>query len=267
MLSDVTRSSGNEPTTRRRRLTVAALAILVVTAACGGGGDKDGAASSKTDEGGKASSASAEKQVQKEAPADGTGNIQGSVHYNDAVVAGIKVMLCEKFSRFIGGCSGAQYEATTADDGVYVVADVKPGEYEGLLVSVFDTDQVQFVTSGLVSAKTYSVKAGKTLFVDRTHLFKSDLNVTSPASGGQVAAEGLSIAWDAYADAAHYELSIQSEEPTEPSPVTGQRVSGTSFIPPKALNAGSYRVLVSAFNAKGRKLAENPSGYVFTVTG
>ncbi len=240
------------------------VALAVIASGCAGkatvkseqGVPIDGGATSKTT-----------TQKQKEAPAEGTGNVQGTVFYNDAPVAGINVTLCQSFSRFVGGCSGDQFEATTADDGVFVVADVTPGEYEGLLVSVFDTGEVQFATSGIVNAKTYSVKAGKTLFVDPTHLYRTDLAVTGPPAGSQVSAEGLAITWDAYPDAAYYELSLQSEDVGTPSPVTGQRVDATTFSPPKRLVSGSYRIMVSAFNAKGRQLAENASGYVITVTG
>lgn len=255
---------GDEGVPRRRWVRRLGLLVVVATAlsACGGGDDPPapGAPAGAT-------TTAAAPQVEKAKPAPGTGNVQGKVLYDDKPVANIEVKLCETFARFGGGCSGAEHTARSGPDGEYVIADVPPREYQALLARVFDTDSFVFAQSGFVSAKAYTVQADRTLFVEPTHLFKSDLKLVNPASGSRVPPSGVEVRWEAYPGAAHYELSVNAEAAGTPSPVTGQRVDGTSFALPATLPAGTYRVSLEAFNAKDRKLAETPSGYTFTVTG
>lgn len=238
------------------------LGVGVVLASCGGDGGTTGSTSAPA-----ATTTTAAPQVEKVKPAAGTGNVQGKVLYDDQPAAGIEVKVCETFSRFLSGCSGAEHKAQTGPDGEYVIVNVPPKEYQALLVRVFDTDLFQFAQSGVVAAKTYTVEADKTLFVDTTHLFKSDLQVREPASGSSIGGAGVSVRWDAYASAAYYKLSLQPDGGTAPSPVSGQRVEATSFTVPSSLPVGKYRVRIEAYNAKDRKLAEGPDDYTFTVTG
>lgn len=250
---------------RRRRRWIGPLGLVLIAAgalpACGGDGG-DGGSSAPA-----AATTTTAAQVEKAKPAPGTGNVQGRVLYDDQPVANIEVKLCETFARFGSGCSGVQHTARTGSDGEYVIADVPPKEYQALLARVFDTDSFVFAQSGFVSAKTYAVQADRTMFVEPIHLFKSDLKLVNPASGSRVPPSGVEVRWEAYPGAAHYELSLSAQAAGAPSPVTGQRVDGTSFVVPTSLPAGTYRVSLEAFNAKDRKLAEAPSGYTFTVTG
>jgi hypothetical protein len=107
----------------------------------------------------------------------------------------------------------------------------------------------------------------KTLFADTTHLFRSDLHVTAPASGSQVPPAALEIRWDAYPSATHYKVSLVADTVTVTSPVAGVRVDGTSYLVPAPLAAGKWRLKIDAFNAKDRKLTEAPEDHSFTVVG
>src|SRR4026208_2379292 len=71
--------------------------------------------------------------VEKVKPAPGTGNVQGKVLFNGKPVENIEVKLCETFNRFLGGCGGKTYTARTDKDGDYVITNVPPKVYEGLL--------------------------------------------------------------------------------------------------------------------------------------
>src|ERR1043166_858559 len=118
-------------------------------------------------------------EVEKVKPAPGTGNVQGKVLYNGKPVENIDVRLCETFSQFVNGCGGKIYTAKTDKDGVYVITNVPPKEYEAITVRIFDTDGYVFATTSFgISATKYNVEAGKTLFVDPTNLFKADLKLT-----------------------------------------------------------------------------------------
>ena len=254
-------AAGRRPGPRRRRWGVLALAAVLALASCGGEDDEPASDAPAT-----AAPTTAAK-VEKAKPAPGTGNVQGTVLFDDQAAVGIEVKLCETFARFGSGCSGAEHKATTEADGQFLIPNVPPKEYQALLVRVFDTELYQFAQSGFVSAKTYMVEADKTLFVETTHLFKEDLQVRQPASGSQVAATDVQVSWAAYPSATYYKLSIRPSEGSAPPPVSNQRVEGTSFIVPTAMPAGAYKLSIEAYNAKDRKLAEGPDGYSFTVTG
>jgi hypothetical protein len=206
--------------------------------------------------------------VEKVKPAPGTGNVQGKVLYNGKPVEGIEVKLCEKFNRFFGGCTGKTFTAKTDADGDYVVANVPPAAYEGLMARVYDTDDYIFATTGIggLSSPTYEVAADKTLFVRPTNLFKSDLKVLNPKAGSKVSAGGLELKWQEYPEAAYYKLSLYPSEATVTSPYIGQRVEATTFAADKPLPKGEYRIQLEAYNGSDQKLAESPSDLKFSVT-
>jgi hypothetical protein len=250
----------------RMRVLVPTVVVLVGLAAGGCGGEGGGGGGGGTGAAATTTSTTV-KGVERQKPAPGTGNVQGLVLYDDKPAAGIEVKVCTEFSQFLSGCGGDQHTATTGPDGVFVIADIPPVEYKALLVRVFDTDQYQFAQSGLVNAATYAVAADKTLFVETTHLYKSDLHVISPAAGSQVPPAALELRWDAYPSAAYYEVSVHADDVSVTSPVSGVRVDGTSYAVPKPLVPGLYRLKVEAFNAKDHKLTEAPEDLTFTVVG
>lgn len=205
--------------------------------------------------------------VEKQKPAPGTGNVQGKVLYNSKPAENIEVKLCEKFSRFLGGCDGKTFTARTDANGEYVIANVEPKVYEGLLARVFDTDSYIFAASGIggLSSAKYDVAADKTLFIAPTNLFKSDLKLLNPKAGAKVGMENLELKWDAYPEAAYYKFSIFSENPSVISPYVNERVEATSFGLDKPLEKGTYRWRVEAYNGENRKLAESDDNIKFTI--
>lgn len=206
--------------------------------------------------------------TEKETPAAGTGNVQGKVLYNEKPAAGIEVKLCQKFSQFVGGCSGETFTTKTDEQGEYLIKGVPPGDYEAITAKVFDTNYYVFATSGFVSSAKYRIEDGKTYFAPDSNLFKGDLKVTAPKAGSKIAADNIEVKWDAYPDAAYYKVSLHGEASTTTDyDHIGKRVDGTSYALGKPLAAGEYRVRVEAFNANDVKLAEAPSDMKFGVTG
>lgn len=252
------------------------LSILIVAALVPGCGNKvpsDNAASSSGVSSAAPSATTASADAGAEAtpppmelfkPAAGKGNVQGKVLFDDKPAANIEVTLCEKFSTFLGP-SGKSYTARTDKNGDYAIKDVPPKEYEGLTARVFDTNSVVFVKSGFVKSKTYNVEAGKTLFVDATNLFKSDLKILAPKASSTVPAAQAIFKWQAYPGAAYYKISINADDFKINSGVFGERVEGTSYQASKPLPAGSYRLEVEAYNDKDHKLAESPDQYKFRI--
>ncbi|MDQ1591957.1 MAG: hypothetical protein QOG71_2584 [Pyrinomonadaceae bacterium] len=205
--------------------------------------------------------------VEKQKPAPGTGNVQGKVLYNSKPVEGIEVKLCEKFSRFLGGCDGKTYTARTDANGEYVIADAEPKVYEGLLARVFETDSYVFAASGIggLSTTKYDVAADKTLFIAPTNLFKSDLKIVNPKAGAKVAAQNLELKWDSYPEAAYYKFSVFPENAAVTAPYVNERLEANSFAVDKPLEKGTYRWQVEAYNGEDRKLAESGDGIKFTI--
>jgi hypothetical protein len=205
--------------------------------------------------------------VEKVKPAPGTGNVQGKVLYNNAPVENIEVRLCEQFSRFLSGCGGKVYTAKTDKDGDFVITNVPPREYEGLTVKVFDTDMYVFATTGIagIASAKYKVDADKTLFVAPTHLFKSDLKVVNPKAGSTVSGQGLELKWEPYPDAAYYKFTLYPDDHQITPPYIKERVDAATFKVNKALEKGTYRYQVEAYNSADRKLSETADDIRFTI--
>jgi len=250
-------------------LTAGAILLFAVIA-CKMGSNKNTSStnSSGTNSSSSANTTAAETGVEKVKPAPGTGNVQGKVLYNGKPVENIEVKLCEKFNRFFGGCSGKTYTARSDKDGDYVITNVPPATYEGLLARVFDTDMFIFATVGIggLSSEKYEVNADKTLFVSPTNLFKSDLKTISPKPGSKVSGQDLELQWQDYPDAAYYKFSLYAEDSGVTSPYINQRVDGTTFKLEKPMPKGTYRWELEAFNGEDRKLSENSNDIKFTIT-
>jgi hypothetical protein len=206
--------------------------------------------------------------TEKVKPAPGTGNLQGKVLYNSKPVEGIEVKLCEKFNRYFGGCDGKTYTARTDANGEYVITNVEPKVYEGLLAQVFNTDSYIFAASGIggLNTTTYEIRADKTLFVAPTNLFKDDLKVVSPRAGSKTGSKNLELKWESYPEAVYYKFSLYPEDVSVTSPYINERVDSTSFALDKPLPKGIYRWQLEAFNGEDKKLAENSRDIKFTVT-
>src|SRR5262245_12915561 len=130
--------------TKRTLVSICLLAALSVTG-CQKTSDSSKSQPANSNQG----VAPQQQGVEKAKPAPGTGNVQGKVLYNGKPVEGIEVKLCETFSRFLGGCGGKIFAAQTDKDGEYVIANVEPKVYEGLMARVFQTDSYVFATSGI----------------------------------------------------------------------------------------------------------------------
>jgi hypothetical protein len=208
--------------------------------------------------------------TEKEKPAAGKGNVQGSAFYNGQPAANVEVKLCQTFSRFLSGCGGKTYTTKTDANGEYLIKDVEPGDYEGLTVRVFNTPYFVFATSGVVNAAKYKIEADKTYFAPDTNLFKQDLKLQSPRANAKVGPVGTEVKWDAYPDAAYYKMSVYADTGSGAKPeydFIGRRVDETAFTLDKPLTPGTYSVRVEAYNGNDVKLAQSSGDIKFTVTG
>jgi hypothetical protein len=252
------------------------LLLIALGSGCKSSGDKG--RSSANNSNAKTSSAKPDDQgiihsgagEEKEKPAAGKANVSGKVFYNEKPAANIEVKLCEKFSQYVGGCSGQTFTAKTDATGEYLIKNVPPGIYEGLTAKVFDTPYYVFATSGFVSSAKYKIEADKTFFAPDSNLFKSDLRLVSPKAGAKLGATNIEVKWESYPDAAYYKFSINADSSSGAQTnydYINKRIDGTSYVLDKPLAAGTYTCTVTAYNGNDVKLAESPGDIKFTVTG
>lgn len=204
----------------------------------------------------------------KEKPEPGKSNVQGKVLYNQQPAANIEVKLCEKFNRFMGGCTGQTYTTRTDEHGEYLIRNVPSGLYEGLTAKVFETPYYVFATSGFISSAKYQIEPDQTFFAPDSNLFKSDLKLTSPKAGAKLGPNNIEVKWESYPDAAYYKFSIHADSSSGAETnydYINKRIDGTSYMLDKPLAGGTYRVIVNAFNSNDVKLAESPDDIKFTV--
>ncbi|HKS27919.1 MAG TPA: hypothetical protein VJS44_08875 [Pyrinomonadaceae bacterium] len=207
---------------------------------------------------------------EKEKPAPGKGNVQGKALYNGQPAAGVEVKLCEKFNQYFGGCSGETFTAKTDSGGEYLIKNVQPRVYEGLIVKVFETNYYVFATSGIVQSAKYKIEEDKTFFAPDAHLFKNDLKLQTPKAGAKISPDNIEVKWDAYPDAAYYKFSIYADTSSGAKTefdYINKRVDGLSYTLDKPLTPGSYTCKVEAFNGDDIKLSQSSSDIKFSVTG
>ncbi len=200
-----------------------------------------------------------------EAPADGKGNVVGLVLWNDQPVPKAAVWLCEGFS---GGCTGIyQYRANTDANGYYVFKNVTPGRYI-VAINSFSTGWFIFYFDSN-GDREQTVIAGENLVLDPWSIWKFDLRATTPKKDKVLADAMPVLGWDAYKDAAYYEITIYdiNFNPV----VTAERVDGTEYKPSQALITCRFYWDVEAFNADGVKISSTRPGdmyfYVIDVPG
>jgi hypothetical protein len=207
---------------------------------------------------------------EKEKPEAGKGNVQGKVFYNEQPAAAVEVKLCEKFNQYFGGCQGETFVTKTDGNGEYLIKNVPPRIYEGLIVKLFDTPFYVFATSGIVQTAKYKIEADQTFFAPNTNLFKSNLKILNPQAGAKVEPSGIEVKWESYPDAAYYKFGLYADSSsgaTTDYDYINKRVDGVSYALEKPLTPGIYTCKVQAYNANDIKLAESSSDIKFTVKG
>ncbi|HEV7842068.1 MAG TPA: hypothetical protein VGO69_00150, partial [Pyrinomonadaceae bacterium] len=165
---------------------------------------------------------------------------------------------------------GETFVTKTDSNGEYLIKDVPPRIYEGLIVKVFDTNYYVFATSGIVQTAKYRIEADKTFFAPDTQLFKQDLKLLSPKAGSKIGGSNIEVKWDAYPDAAYYKFSIYADSSTGAKTeydYINKRVDGLSYALDKPLSPGSYTCKVEAYNSNDIELSESSDDIKFTVTG
>lgn len=232
----------------------------------GGGKDAEGTERSATPD--RDDTTASGTGTEKEKPAEGKGNLQGKVLYNGQPVENIEVKLCEEYNQFLGNCDGESFTVRTDAQGEYLIKNITPKTYEGLIAKVFDTNYYIFATSGMISPAKYKIEEGKTFFAPDTNLFKQDLKIINPKAGAKVDADNIEIKWADYPDAAYYKFGLYGDSSTGAETdydYINKRVDGLSYVLDKPLSPGTYSLKVEAFNSNNIKLSQSSDDIKFTV--
>lgn len=196
---------------------------------------------------------------------DGKGNVAGLVLWNNQPVAKAAVWLCEDFA---GACLGTyQYRANTDAHGYYVFKNVTPGDYI-VAINSFSTGWFIFYFDSN-GKREQTVLAGENLILNPLNIWKFDLRATSPKVDKVLGEATPAFTWEAYPDAAYYEISIYDINFKDV--VTAERVDGLEYQPSQPLVTCRFYWDVDAFNADGVKISSTSPGamyfYVIDVPG
>jgi hypothetical protein len=196
-------------------------------------------------------------------PAPGTGNVYGRIFWNSLPAAGVAVEICDDID-YYDGCIGEQYATTTDEDGMFLFADVTPMSY-GLEYEALEADGWIYITSGIFDAADFEVSADEVLFAGDFDAVKYNMQVVSPAADSVVNEAQPSLAWQPYAEAAYYSVTLNPERGA--SLFLNFELDGTSVTSDRDLLNCSYSWSVKAYNAQGVQIAETDRFWYFEVAG
>ncbi len=190
-------------------------------------------------------------------PVEGKGNVVGLVLWNDQPVPQAAVWMCERFE---GGCVGIyQYKTNTDKNGYYLFKNVTPGKYI-VAINSFSSGWFIFYFDAKGS-KDVNVSAGQNLVLEPWSIWKFNLRIVSPRIGKTLSQETPTFTWEAYPDAAYYQIYVYDINFN--TVVDAQRVDGIEFTPDKPLVTCRFYWDVEAYNAQGLQIASTSPGDLF----
>jgi len=203
------------------------------------------------------------------APAAGTGNVAGKVIWNDQPVPDAEVKLCAEV-KILAGCEGFEMSGTTDQEGRYFFANVPPGEY--VFLARIPGEETWTYRAKFMTPIKETVKEGETLTVKELSTIKSNLKLSYPMDKADIETTTPILEWDAYPEAAYYEVAFQYETLGVVLLSGDQRRTeepkfDVSTTLPTPLQPGKYVWWVKAYNAHHSQIAESRNHYHFVVIG
>jgi hypothetical protein len=147
---------------------------------------------------------------------------------------------------------------------MFLFADVTPMSY-GLEYEALEADGWIYITSGIFDAADFEVSAGEALFAGDFDAVKYNMQVVSPAADSVVNEAQPSLAWQPYAEAAYYSVTLNPERGA--SLFLNFELDGTTVTSDRDLLNCSYSWSVKAYNAQGVQIAETDRFWYFEVAG
>ena len=195
------------------------------------------------------------------APKTGTGNLYGQLLWNGAAVPDLAIQACAD-ANYKYECEQPIYSAISDSSGGFVIADIPPGEYE-VVVHAISQEKWLDVSSLTEDYGATEIGSNQCISTGNINLIKFDLSQKSPANNAQVSEARPTLTWDAYPEAAYYELYWASDQ-AEPI-FNHERVDTSEATPPVDVPTCQYNWKVIAFNAQSVAIAETEEFYYFYV--
>jgi hypothetical protein len=196
-------------------------------------------------------------------PQPGKAVIWGKLMWSEHPVAGAEVEMGTGITIYIGGggtvLDEPVYRTTTDSQGYYVLTDIEPGGY----VRRFNAFGTWIYPDGHYMYHKINLSANQTLSKGIYYIVKNDLTLNTPADETSVPYDNLTLTWQAYPEAHHYQVKLV---PENLDAFEIESTTDTAYTHPQPLLNGEYTWSISAYNENGQKIAVSPDR-TLTVTG
>lgn len=203
------------------------------------------------------------KSVITEFFAEGEGDLNGRVLWNNAPVADLQIVTCQDLSSY-AGCGDEQFTTRTDGEGRFAFSALPAGKY-GLGTRGWNGSELHYLSGDYTLPAEIAVSADSTIEAPDWHLYKTDIKPTYPIYDEAVAVGRVTLAWEPYPDAAYYEIYLTMDKGD--AIFVRERVNGESVSAELLSVNCDYTWDLDAFNADGHKIAQTPGFFDFRATG
>jgi hypothetical protein len=197
------------------------------------------------------------------APQAGTANLYGFLLWNSIPQSNLAIQACLD-SNYKNECEEPIYAATSDNNGAFLIANLPPGEYD-VVVHALSQEKWLDVKELTGDYHVGEVEADRCISTGNVNLIKFDLFQKSPANNARLSEARPVLTWDAYPDAAYYEIYWGSDEGQ--AVLVSERVNTNQVTSPVDVLSCKYAWDVTAFNAQSVPIAETEEYFYFYVEG
>jgi hypothetical protein len=181
--------------------------------------------------------------------------------WNNNPVPDLEIQACPD-ANYKNECEQPVFSATSDSGGAFIIADIPAGEYE-VVVHAINQEKWLDVSDLTEDYSTMEIAADQCISTDNVNLIKYDLFQKSPANNAKLNEARPTLTWDAYPDAAYYELYWGAEEGRA---IYGHERVDTNQITPQAdIPTCRYSWKVTAFNSQSVAISETEEFFNFYV--
>jgi len=195
------------------------------------------------------------------APQAGRSNLYGHLLWNSSPLQDLEIQACPD-ANYKNECEQPVYSTKSDASGAFIIADILPGEYE-VVVHAINQEKWLDVRDLTEDYSTMEIAANLCISTGNINLIKYDLFQKSPPNNAKLSEARPVLTWDAYPDAAYYELYWGAEEGK--AIYVHERVESNEATPQADVPTCRYSWKVTAFNAQAVAIAETEEFFSFYV--
>ncbi len=196
------------------------------------------------------------------APQAGAGNLYGHLMWNNSPLSNHGIQICTD-ANYKNECESTVFSATTDSSGAFVITNIPPGEYN-VLVHAVEQEKWLDARELIEFFSTVEIKSDKCITTSNIHVIKYDLFQKSPGNNVKISEARPVLSWDAYPDAAYYEVYWGGEEGL--GIYLDERTDTNQIAPQADVPTCRYSWKVTAFNSQSIAIAETEEFSSFYVT-